>query len=83
MAVTITLKIYYPGDAIVQVYQIYNRWGGLIFEAKDFSIDSASDWWDGTEHGTAIESGVYVYRIVLLVDGDQRRSYQNTITVLY
>lgn len=76
-------KIYYPGDAIVQVYQIYNRWGGLIFEAKDFSIDSASDWWDGTEHGTAIESGVYLYRIVLLVDGDQRRSYQNTITVLY
>lgn len=38
--------------------QIYNRWGELIFEAKDFY--SA---WDGTYQGNMVPIGTYTYRI--------------------
>ena len=40
------------------VVQIYNRWGELIFEAKDFY--SA---WDGTYQGKQGTIGTYTYRI--------------------
>jgi gliding motility-associated-like protein len=39
--------------------QIYNRWGEMIFEAKDFS-----NTWDGTYKGTACQVGTYSYRIL-------------------
>lgn len=39
--------------------QIYNRWGEMIFEAKDFS-----NTWDGTYKGTACQVGTYTYRIL-------------------
>ena len=38
--------------------QIHNRWGELIFEAKDFY--SA---WDGTYQGSNVHTGTYTYRI--------------------
>ncbi len=38
--------------------QIYNRWGEMIFEAKDFY--SA---WDGTYQGNKVPIGTYTYRI--------------------
>ena len=38
--------------------QIYNRWGELIFQAKDFY--SA---WDGTYQGIKVPVGTYTYRI--------------------
>ncbi len=39
--------------------QIYNRWGEMIFEAKDFS-----NTWDGTYKGKACQVGTYTYRIL-------------------
>lgn len=38
--------------------QIYNRWGGLLFESNDVTIG-----WDGTVNGKAQEIGVYTYII--------------------
>ena len=38
--------------------QIYNRWGELIFEAKDFYSS-----WDGTYQGNNAPIGTYTYRI--------------------
>lgn len=44
---------------IAQVeFQVYNRWGGLVFETKDPALN-----WDGTNiKGDALESGTYFYR---------------------
>ena len=39
--------------------QIYDRWGEMIFEAKDFS-----NTWDGTYKGKACQIGTYTYRIL-------------------
>lgn len=38
--------------------QIYNRWGGLVFESQD-----PQKGWDGSTQGRAQQSGVYVYRL--------------------
>lgn len=39
--------------------QVFNRWGEMIFEAKDFS-----DVWDGTFKGQKCQVGTYTYRIL-------------------
>lgn len=39
-------------------FQVYNRWGGLVFETRDPALN-----WDGTNmKGDALESGTYFYR---------------------
>jgi gliding motility-associated-like protein len=39
-------------------FQVYNRWGGLVFETDDPILN-----WDGTNlKGDILESGTYFYR---------------------
>ena len=52
--------------------QIYNRWGELIFEAKDFH-----NAWDGTYLGSKVPVGTYTYRI----DYKEKQSEQREIIV--
>jgi gliding motility-associated-like protein len=41
-------------------FQIFNRWGNLIFESDDPQVG-----WDGSYRGSESPSGVYAYKIVL------------------
>ncbi|MCR9098398.1 MAG: gliding motility-associated C-terminal domain-containing protein [bacterium] len=57
----------YPGAGLAEVlnFQVYNRWGGLVFEAKD-----GATVWDGNWRGEPAQAGVYAYVVqVLWVDG--------------
>ncbi|MEM1318818.1 MAG: PKD domain-containing protein [Bacteroidota bacterium] len=48
----------YPAPAIEAItrFQIYNRWGSLVFETTDLY-----DTWDGTVRGRPAPQGVYLY----------------------
>ncbi len=48
------------------VFQIYNRWGQLIFESTEYDKG-----WDGSYNGSQSPQGTYVYRLV----------YQNVLGV--
>lgn len=57
----------YPGAGIAEVlnFQVYNRWGGLVFDAQE-----GEQSWDGTFHSEPAEAGVYAYVVqVRWVDG--------------
>lgn len=55
-------------------WQIVNRWGGLVFAAKDFALNDPSAGWDGTAEGERLQAGVYTFVATLeLSDG---RNYQ-------
>lgn len=48
------------------LFQIYNRWGEIVFETKD-----PNEGWDGRKKGKMCQSGVYVYKInARLFSGD-------------
>jgi gliding motility-associated-like protein len=48
------------------LFQIYNRWGEIVFETKD-----PDEGWDGRKKGKICQSGVYVYKInARLFSGD-------------
>ncbi len=50
-----------PAIRQVAVFQVFDRWGGMLFEAKDFQLNDSTYGWDGTANGAKVEAGTYVY----------------------
>jgi gliding motility-associated-like protein len=57
--------------------QIYNRWGGLVFESN-----SLLNHWDGTYHLEPCPSGVYFYTISAESKAGRNYSTHGTVTLL-
>ena len=55
---------FYPagsGIKLVKVFQVYSRWGQLLFSRKDFQANDKSFGWDGNLNGTPQPADTYVY----------------------
>lgn len=54
-------------DNIVEIssYQIYNRWGGLVYSRSDFRSDEKEYYWGGLINEKLAQEGVYIYQIEL------------------
>lgn len=63
------------GDAsVAQVLslQIFDRWGGLVYEGRNLQPNDTTTGWDGTVNGEAVQPGTYVYVLRLqLADGTE------------
>ncbi len=54
----------------VLLFQVFNRWGGMMHEVKNILPNNERLGWDGTLGGRPLNSGVYVYLVkVRLRDG--------------
>ncbi len=70
----------YGGRAIeaIDYLRVFNRWGGLVYEATNLDIGDETNGWDGTYKGEVLPSGVYVYsasvrfvdRVTRIIKGD-------------
>ncbi|NNE29574.1 MAG: T9SS type B sorting domain-containing protein, partial [Saprospiraceae bacterium] len=59
------------GRATVDVFRLYDRWGSLLFETKDFSVGDETIGWDGSFRGQDLPPAVYVwYASVTFSDGE-------------
>ena len=57
----------------VDLLQVYDRWGELVFENQHFAPSGFENGWNGKVHGKPAATGVYVYVCrVLLLDGTMR-----------
>lgn len=65
-------------------YQIFDRWGGLVYSAADFSLTETIGWWNGLDRKQQLVSqGVYVYSIQLELLNGGLRQLSGTVTVLH
>jgi gliding motility-associated-like protein len=75
----------FTGQGVVQVksMQVFNRWGEVVFVAKNFVPDvNAEIGWDGTFDGKKLAPGVYVYAIeVEFIDGTSL-TYRGDVSLL-
>jgi gliding motility-associated-like protein len=71
------------GVSIVKSMRIFNRWGALMFEKKNFYIDDRSSAWDGKYNGKLVPTGSYVYVTEMQCDGGDVFTRQGTVTVIY
>jgi gliding motility-associated-like protein len=77
--------LFYPrgkGLAAIKAMRIFNRWGELLFEQKDFAVNDASSGWDGTYKGVKLSADVYVYMIDVLCENNVVFNLKGNITLL-
>ncbi|MEO7922091.1 MAG: PKD domain-containing protein [Chitinophagaceae bacterium] len=63
--------VFYPrgkGLDRVKMLRIFNRWGEVVFEKKDFPINDAASGWDGTFKGHKPMADVYIYQAEVFCD---------------
>lgn len=59
------------------LFQVYNRWGQLIFESNNHD-----DGWDGTYQGSVVTTGTYLYRLVYQNHIGQQTEKRGAFTVV-
>jgi gliding motility-associated-like protein len=60
-----TFQAFYNGNDMSDFsMEVYDRWGGRIFRSDDIYTG-----WDGTKNGKPCPGGVYVYKVIITVDG--------------
>lgn len=61
---------------------IFNRWGGLVFEKKNFFTNDSSFGWDGTRQGQALPAGTFTFFAEVEVAPGRTVAIQGDITVI-
>ena len=61
---------------------IFNRWGGQVFEKKNFFTNSPEDGWDGTHHGAAVSSDTFAFLAEVEVDPGNVVQVSGTVMVM-
>jgi hypothetical protein len=68
---------------LVEEFNVYDRWGELIFSQKNIPIsDAPFEGWDGTMKGIPVNPGVYVWMARIRFIDDEVFSYHGDITVV-
>ncbi|MEQ8703641.1 MAG: gliding motility-associated C-terminal domain-containing protein [Phaeodactylibacter sp.] len=71
-----------PNVQSVTSLQVFDRWGGMVYERTDYLPESSRDGWDGTKRGKPLPSGQYTYVAqVLFIDG-LVRSYSGSVRLI-
>ncbi len=76
---------FYPrGTAIdkIQSMRIFNRWGELVFERRNFPANSQSDGWDGRIRGNVAAMDAYVYIIEVICDNGEIIPIKGNVTLI-
>jgi len=77
--------VFYPrGSGINRIFsmRIFNRWGELVFERKDFNANEAAAGWNGTVKGKPAEQDVYVYIIEFICDNATIIPYRGNVALI-
>ena len=78
-------KIYAHPNFIanVKLYNIYDRWGGLVYTASDFPLQTDKDkWWDGYFNNVKVVPGVYTYMVIIEDSCEKQTLFVDDVTVL-
>ncbi len=66
----------------VNLLQIFDRWGGLIYQGTNLPINDNTVGWDGTAHGKDLMTGTYVYYAEIEFLDDKVIPYAGEVTII-
>ncbi len=74
----------YSGLDVEEVinFQVFNRWGGLVFSNKNFQPNNDLIGWDGRVNGKKVDSGVYIYVADILFKDGLVEQFVGDVTVV-
>ncbi len=62
--------------------QVFNRWGGLVYERTEIAINDPSQGWDGKVGGVCSNAGVFVYYVELEYTDGTKRLFSGDINLM-
>lgn len=77
--------VFYPrGKSLynVQSLSVFNRWGQMVFQRKDFPANTENMGWDGKFNGHPAPSDAYVYIVEVICQNAQVIAIHGTVTLL-
>lgn len=66
----------------VTKYVIFDRWGGQVYEANNFFVNSSDRWWDGTVGSKTVGLGTYLYWIEVEFENGGKQVFLGELNVL-
>ena len=81
-----TNDVFFPqGDTRVEnvdVFQVYNRWGEIVFEGYDLPVNDPQFGWDGTFRGEQMNSAVFIYYIQVTYQNGEQGQFKGDVTLM-
>jgi gliding motility-associated-like protein len=71
------------GVNIIRHLRIYNRWGEIVFERRNFGIHDRSAGWDGRYKGVPVPTGSYIYLAEMECTSGEVITRKGTVTLFY
>lgn len=75
------LQVHGRDDTYVKVFRVFDRWGELLYEQSDFTVNQGIGW-DGTFRNKPMASGVYIWYLEVVYpfdDAEETLSGQTTL----
>ncbi len=66
----------------VKSLRIFNRWGEVVFEKRDFAVNDASVGWDGRYKGTRLTPDVYVYQVEVFCENSEVIRFNGNVALI-
>jgi gliding motility-associated-like protein len=76
---------FYPrgtGLERVKYLRIFNRWGEVVFEKKDFPVNNAASGWDGRFKGQNPKADVYIYQAEVFCENGELLKLNGNIALI-
>ena len=74
----------FGGESIqeIKLFQLFDRWGNLVFENQHFQVNDLAAGWDGNFNGKHMNPAVFIYSVVAIrIDGTEIKK-SGTITLI-
>ena len=62
-------------------FQVYSRWGALVWEGEDYAPNNAGRGWDGLIQQRPASVGTYVWTAEVLLTNGERQRQNGTVTL--
>ena len=70
------------GIRLIKTLRVFNRWGEVVFENKNFAMNDATTGWDGTYKGLKALPDVYVYQVEAMCDNGEILTYNGNVALI-
>ncbi len=66
----------------INTFEVYDRWGNLLYRKSNFMPNSADIGWDGTYQGQKADQGVYTYWVEVQLRSGKLQRYAGDVLLL-
>jgi gliding motility-associated-like protein len=76
------LSVHGKSGTMIKLFQVFDRWGELLFEDFDIPINDTTRGWDGNFKNKEMSSGVYVWYVEAEYSDGMKETYKGETTLI-